>query len=81
MWVCGCVSTCVLLRFKEVIVRDPSSGWDLGPDLDHFSSRTRQVLQYMNPNKINMELLVDLLDYLGNHIITVYKYVVVVFFL
>uniref|UniRef100_A0A7N5ZW26 ATP-dependent RNA helicase DHX29 n=1 Tax=Anabas testudineus TaxID=64144 RepID=A0A7N5ZW26_ANATE len=40
------------------------SSWDLGPDLDHFSSRTRQVLQYMNPNKINMDLLVDLIDYL-----------------
>lgn len=56
----------LLLRlFQEVILRDPSSGWDLGPDLDHFSSRTRQVLQYMNPNKINMDLLVDLIDYLG----------------
>ncbi|XP_058473418.1 ATP-dependent RNA helicase DHX29 [Solea solea] len=50
-------------QHQEVILRD-SSGWDLGPDLDHFSSRTRQVLQYMNPNKINMDLLVDLLDYL-----------------
>uniref|UniRef100_A0A665UW36 ATP-dependent RNA helicase DHX29 n=1 Tax=Echeneis naucrates TaxID=173247 RepID=A0A665UW36_ECHNA len=50
--------------FQEVIVRE-SSGWDLGPDLDHFSSRTRQVLQYMNPNKINMDLLVDLMDYLN----------------
>lgn len=46
-------------------MRDSSSGWDLGPDLDHFSSRTRQVLQYMNPNKINMDLLVDLIDYIG----------------
>uniref|UniRef100_A0A673C9W9 ATP-dependent RNA helicase DHX29 n=1 Tax=Sphaeramia orbicularis TaxID=375764 RepID=A0A673C9W9_9TELE len=51
------------LQHQEVIVRD-SSGWDLGPDLDHFSSRTRHVLQYMNPNKINMDLLVDLMDYL-----------------
>ncbi|XP_033502691.2 ATP-dependent RNA helicase DHX29 [Epinephelus lanceolatus] len=51
------------LQHQEVIVRD-SSGWDLGPDLDHFSSRTRQVLQYMNPNKINMDLMVDLIDYL-----------------
>ncbi|XP_037609310.1 ATP-dependent RNA helicase DHX29 [Sebastes umbrosus] len=51
-------------QHQEVILRDPSSGWDLGPDLDHFSSRTRQVLQYMNPNKINMDLLVDLIDYL-----------------
>ncbi|XP_043999980.1 ATP-dependent RNA helicase DHX29 isoform X1 [Gambusia affinis] len=52
------------LQHQEVIVRDSSSGWDLGPDLDHFSSRTRQVLQFMNPNKINVDLLVDLLDYL-----------------
>ncbi|TMS08106.1 ATP-dependent RNA helicase DHX29 [Larimichthys crocea] len=52
------------LQHQEVIVRDSSSGWDLGPDLDHFSSRTRQVLQYMNPNKINMDLLVDLIYYL-----------------
>ncbi|XP_076614901.1 ATP-dependent RNA helicase DHX29 [Chaetodon auriga] len=51
------------LQHQEVIVRD-SAGWDLGPDLDHFSSRTRQVLQYMNPNKINMDLLVELIDYL-----------------
>ncbi|KAK1884286.1 ATP-dependent RNA helicase dhx29 [Dissostichus eleginoides] len=48
---------------REFIL-SPSSGWDLGPDLDHFSSRTRQVLQYMNPNKINMDLLVDLIAYL-----------------
>lgn len=52
------------LQHQEVIVRDSSSGWDLGPDLDHFSSRTRHVLQYMNPNKINMDLLVDLIHYL-----------------
>uniref|UniRef100_A0A3Q2FH75 RNA helicase n=1 Tax=Cyprinodon variegatus TaxID=28743 RepID=A0A3Q2FH75_CYPVA len=45
-------------------LQDSSSGWDLGPELDHFSSRTRQVLQFMNPNKINVDLLVDLLDYL-----------------
>ncbi|XP_054469162.1 ATP-dependent RNA helicase DHX29 [Anoplopoma fimbria] len=51
-------------QHQEVILRDSSSGWDLGPDLDHFSSRTRQVLQYMNPNKINMDLMVDLIDYL-----------------
>lgn len=63
-----CICTVYVTRlclFQEVIVRDSSSGWDLGPDLDHFSSRTRQVLQYMNPNKINMDLLVDLIDYIG----------------
>lgn len=47
-------------------MRDSGSGWDLGPELDHFSSRTRHVLQYMNPNKINMDLILDLLEYLGN---------------
>lgn len=59
---CMCNPACL---FQEVILRDPSSGWDLGPDLDHFSSRTRHVLQYMNPNKINMDLLVELIAYLG----------------
>ncbi|KAF7666472.1 hypothetical protein LDENG_00106690 [Lucifuga dentata] len=52
------------LQQQEVIVKESSSGWDLGPDLDHFSSRTRQVLQYMNPHKINVDLLLDLIDYL-----------------
>lgn len=50
---------------QEMIMRDSTSGWDLGPELDHFSSRTRQVLQYMNPNKINMDLLVELIAYIG----------------
>lgn len=59
---CMCNPACL---FQEMILRDPSSGWDLGPDLDHFSSRTRHVLQYMNPNKINMDLLVELIAYLG----------------
>uniref|UniRef100_A0A3P9HX31 RNA helicase n=1 Tax=Oryzias latipes TaxID=8090 RepID=A0A3P9HX31_ORYLA len=52
------------LQHQEVILRDSPTGWELGRDLDHFSNRTRQVLQYMNPNKINMDLLVELLDYL-----------------
>lgn len=59
-----CAQVTIIL-FQEMIVRDSSSGWDLGPELDHFSSRTRQVLQYMNPNKINMDLLVELIVYIG----------------
>ncbi|CAL1567666.1 unnamed protein product [Knipowitschia caucasica] len=51
------------MQHQEVIIKD-SSRWDLGPDLDHFSSRTQHVLQCMNPNKINMDLLTDLVDYL-----------------
>lgn len=52
------------VQHQELIVRDSGSGWDLGPELDHFSSRTRHALQYMNPNKINMDLILDLLAYL-----------------
>ncbi|XP_016117811.1 ATP-dependent RNA helicase DHX29-like [Sinocyclocheilus grahami] len=52
------------LQHQEPIVRDSGPGWDLSPELDHFSSRTRHVLQYMNPNKINMDLILDLLEYL-----------------
>ncbi|CAL8278960.1 unnamed protein product [Merluccius merluccius] len=53
-----------MLQHQEFLVKDSNAGWDLGPDLDHFSSRTRHVLQYMNPNKINVELLLDIIDYL-----------------
>lgn len=66
--VCGDLTfvfvTC-LCSFQEVSIRDPGFGWDQGPDLDHFSNRTRQVLQFMNPNKINMDLLVELIGYIG----------------
>lgn len=54
-----------LWLFQEVMVRDSGFGCDLGPDLDHFSNRTRQVLQFMNPNKINMDLLLELIAYIG----------------
>lgn len=50
-------------QHQEVIIKD-SPSWDFGQDLDHFSNRTKHVLQYMNPNKINMDLLIDLIDYL-----------------
>uniref|UniRef100_A0A673N863 ATP-dependent RNA helicase DHX29 n=1 Tax=Sinocyclocheilus rhinocerous TaxID=307959 RepID=A0A673N863_9TELE len=54
----------LLICLSELIVRDSDPGWDLSPELDHFSNRTRHVLQYMNPNKINMDLILDLLEYL-----------------
>lgn len=72
--------TCLCL-FQEVIIRDPAFGWDLGPDLDHFSTRTRQVLQFMNPNKINMDLLVELIAYIGTALIVPYTRIVSVFLL
>ncbi|KAJ3605919.1 hypothetical protein NHX12_027962 [Muraenolepis orangiensis] len=52
------------LQHQEFLLKESGAGWDLGPDLDHFSSRTRHVLQYMNPSKINVELLLDIIDYL-----------------
>ncbi|XP_072310828.1 ATP-dependent RNA helicase DHX29 [Eucyclogobius newberryi] len=51
------------LQHQEVIIRD-SPGWALGPDVDHFSNRTKHVLQHMNPNKINMDLLINLMGYI-----------------
>uniref|UniRef100_A0AAY4EE13 ATP-dependent RNA helicase DHX29 n=1 Tax=Denticeps clupeoides TaxID=299321 RepID=A0AAY4EE13_9TELE len=54
------------LQHQDVVIRNSGSGWDLGPELDHFSPRTRHALQYMNPNKINMDLIVDLLVYLDS---------------
>ncbi|XP_052464475.1 ATP-dependent RNA helicase DHX29 [Carassius gibelio] len=52
------------VQHQELILRNSGPGWDLSPELDHFSKRTRHVLQYMNPNKINMDLILDLLEYL-----------------
>ncbi|KAI1905280.1 hypothetical protein AGOR_G00014480 [Albula goreensis] len=49
---------------QEFVTRDSGAGWEGGPDLDHYSSRTRHAVQYMNPNKINMDLILDLLVYL-----------------
>ncbi|XP_066567712.1 ATP-dependent RNA helicase DHX29 isoform X2 [Amia ocellicauda] len=47
---------------QEFIVKEGGGG--LSPALDHFSNRTRHAVQYMNPNKINMDLVLELLHYL-----------------
>ncbi|XP_036385727.1 ATP-dependent RNA helicase DHX29 [Megalops cyprinoides] len=52
------------LVHQEFVVRDSGAGWEGGPDLGHYSNRTRHAVQYMNPNKINMDLILDLLAYL-----------------
>ncbi|KAJ8287016.1 hypothetical protein GJAV_G00046030 [Gymnothorax javanicus] len=49
---------------QDFVTRDSGASWEGGPDLDHYSGRTRHAVQYMNPNKINMDLILDLLDYL-----------------
>uniref|UniRef100_A0A8C9VL96 ATP-dependent RNA helicase DHX29 n=1 Tax=Scleropages formosus TaxID=113540 RepID=A0A8C9VL96_SCLFO len=50
--------------YQEFVARDSGGGWGGGLDLDNYSSRTRHAVQYMNPNKINMDLILDLLNYL-----------------
>ncbi|KAL4617559.1 ATP-dependent RNA helicase DHX29 [Arapaima gigas] len=50
--------------YQEFVTRESGGGWSDGPNLDHYSSRTRHAVQFMNPNKINMDLILDLLDYL-----------------
>ncbi|MBN3325252.1 DHX29 helicase, partial [Atractosteus spatula] len=49
---------------QEFIVRDSGCGWDVGANLDNYSNRTRHAIQYMNPNKINMDLILELLLFL-----------------
>ncbi|KAK1174599.1 ATP-dependent RNA helicase DHX29 isoform X1 [Acipenser oxyrinchus oxyrinchus] len=49
---------------QEFIVKDTGPVWDLGSDLQNYSSRTGHAVQYMNPHKINMDLILDLLDFL-----------------
>ncbi|KAG7476986.1 hypothetical protein MATL_G00088600 [Megalops atlanticus] len=52
------------LVHQEFVTRDSGAGWEGGLDLGHYSNRTRHAVQYMNPNKINMDLILDLLAYL-----------------
>ncbi|XP_039606285.1 ATP-dependent RNA helicase DHX29 [Polypterus senegalus] len=49
---------------QEFIVKDSGSCCETGTHLQDYSKRTRHTLQYMNPNKINMDLILDLLEYL-----------------
>uniref|UniRef100_A0A6Q2Y7W3 RNA helicase n=1 Tax=Esox lucius TaxID=8010 RepID=A0A6Q2Y7W3_ESOLU len=51
------------VRGQKSGLEGPSIG-QIGKNLIDDSSRTRHALQYMNPNKINMELVLDLLNYL-----------------
>ncbi|XP_028604260.2 ATP-dependent RNA helicase DHX29 isoform X2 [Podarcis muralis] len=51
-------------KYQEHIPVQSSPGIDLGPYYQKFSSRTRQAIFYMNPYKINFDLILELLAFL-----------------
>ncbi|XP_023679147.2 ATP-dependent RNA helicase dhx29 isoform X1 [Paramormyrops kingsleyae] len=52
------------MAYQEFVSRCPGGGWDSSCDLESYSNRTHHAIQYMNPHKVNMELILDLLVHL-----------------
>lgn len=55
------------LVFQEYVPVQSGSGIDLAPYYAKYSNRTQQAILYMNPYKINLELILELLAYLGTY--------------
>nr|XP_056704481.1 ATP-dependent RNA helicase DHX29 [Euleptes europaea] len=53
-----------ITKYRENIPVQVASGLDLGPYYQKYSSRTQQAIFYMNPYKINFDLVLELLAYL-----------------
>ncbi|NXM81937.1 DHX29 helicase, partial [Oenanthe oenanthe] len=51
-------------KHQEYVPIQSGSGIDLAPYYAKYSSRTQQAILYMNPYKINLELILELLAYL-----------------
>ncbi|XP_075582378.1 ATP-dependent RNA helicase DHX29 isoform X2 [Pelecanus crispus] len=51
-------------KYQEYVPIQSGSGIDLAPYYAKYSSRTQQAIFYMNPYKINLELILELLAYL-----------------
>ncbi|KAM5331424.1 ATP-dependent RNA helicase DHX29 [Glossophaga mutica] len=51
-------------KYQEYIPTQTEAGADLNPFYQKYSSRTQHALLYMNPQKINLDLVVELLTYL-----------------
>ncbi|XP_065595957.1 ATP-dependent RNA helicase DHX29 isoform X2 [Cyrtonyx montezumae] len=51
-------------KYQEYVPVQSASGIDLAPYYQKYSSRTQQAVFYMNPYKINLELILELLAYL-----------------
>uniref|UniRef100_A0A8C5TE73 RNA helicase n=1 Tax=Malurus cyaneus samueli TaxID=2593467 RepID=A0A8C5TE73_9PASS len=52
------------LKEEEYVPMQSGSGIDLAPYYAKYSGRTQQAILYMNPYKINLELILELLAYL-----------------
>uniref|UniRef100_A0A8D0KJS2 ATP-dependent RNA helicase DHX29 n=1 Tax=Salvator merianae TaxID=96440 RepID=A0A8D0KJS2_SALMN len=53
-----------ITKYQENVPVPSASSVDLGPYYENYSSRTRQAIFYMNPYKINFDLVLELLAYL-----------------
>ncbi|XP_053557253.1 ATP-dependent RNA helicase DHX29 [Bombina bombina] len=51
-------------KYQEFIPLQSNTGPTLNPCYQKYSNRTRHAVLYMNPNKINLDLILDLLVYL-----------------
>uniref|UniRef100_A0ABM5FTZ3 ATP-dependent RNA helicase DHX29 n=2 Tax=Pogona vitticeps TaxID=103695 RepID=A0ABM5FTZ3_9SAUR len=51
-------------KYQENIPVEAASSIDLGPYYQKYSSRTRQAIFYMNPYKVNFDLILELLAFL-----------------
>ncbi|XP_027766093.1 ATP-dependent RNA helicase DHX29 isoform X3 [Empidonax traillii] len=52
------------MKYQEYVPVQSGSGIDLAPYYAKYSSHTQQAILYMNPYKINLELILELLAYL-----------------
>uniref|UniRef100_A0A8C3T325 ATP-dependent RNA helicase DHX29 n=1 Tax=Chelydra serpentina TaxID=8475 RepID=A0A8C3T325_CHESE len=53
-----------ITKHQEYVPLQPGSGVDLDPYYQKYSNRTRQAIFYMNPYKINLDLILELLAFL-----------------
>ncbi|XP_062984130.1 ATP-dependent RNA helicase DHX29 [Elgaria multicarinata webbii] len=51
-------------KYQECVPVQASPSLDLGPYYQEYSTRTRQAIFYMNPHKINFDLVLELLAFL-----------------
>uniref|UniRef100_A0A8C4U712 ATP-dependent RNA helicase DHX29 n=1 Tax=Falco tinnunculus TaxID=100819 RepID=A0A8C4U712_FALTI len=52
------------MKYQEYVPVQSGSSKNLAPYYGNYSSRTQQAIVYMNPYKINLELILELLAYL-----------------
>ncbi|KAG8519811.1 ATP-dependent RNA helicase DHX29, partial [Galemys pyrenaicus] len=55
-------------KYQEYIPIQTGASVDLNPFYQKYSNRTQHAILYMNPHKINLDLILELLTYLGRHL-------------